>query len=232
MTVISQLGTPIPNTPHAVSVCMPTWQDTVDYEEGSPRVHSVLRSGYPRFVFHQSVRKLFGLCLSQFGRPGEECLVFSSFRVASECQDFIYRYWRADLPIKKEEGAIRTEEIRLNGVNLFVVLFPQPLAPTAKQFWQHSGELVSSRLAEFACRRGQPLTETEELDEYVEERYGRNMSWSSASAARNALRRRLSDLSGEPKHNVFLFPCGISAIYNAHRFLTKLLPGLKGVQFG
>ena len=124
------------------------------------------------------------------------------------------------------------ECLRLNGVDLWAVVFPKAVSRTAKSFWQHSGEIPSSRLAEYACRRGQGLSETEELDEYVEEHYGRNMSWSSASAARNALRRRISDASGEAKQNVFLFPCGMSAIYNAHRFLRALSPHLKGVQFG
>jgi cystathionine gamma-synthase len=233
--VISQLGSPIPNTPHAVSVCLPLWQDNVDYEEGLDRVHGVLRSGYPRFVYHHAVRKLFALCLLQLGREGEDCIVFPSARVARECCEFVVN--NANQNVNEIHGGhndhgVRLDAIRLNGVDLSVVLFPKILAKTAKHFWQHSGEIPSSRLAEFACRRGQPLSESEELDEYVEEHYGRNMSWSSASAARNALRRRISDASGEAKQNVFLFPCGMSAVYNAHRFLRALSPNLKGVQFG
>lgn len=76
------------------------------------------------------------------------------------------------------------------------------------------------------------MNESEELDEYVEEHYGRNMSWSAASAARNALKRRISDYSNEAKQNVFLFPCGMSAIYNAHRFILGRFPPNKSVQFG
>jgi len=237
--VISVLGTPIPNTPHAVSVCLPTWQDNVDYEEGLPRVHSALRSGYPRFVYHKSVRALFALCLGQLSKPGpgpgddpEDCLVFPSLRVATECREFILKLAPEGSKVLGDHSLVRIEAIRLNGVSLSVVVFPKSLARTAKHFWQHSGEIPSSRLAEFACRKGQNPSESEELDEYVEEHYGRNMSWSSASGARNALRRRISDASGEAKQNVFLFPCGMSAIYNAHRFLRKVIPGLKAVQFG
>ena len=257
VSVISQLGSPIPNTPHAVSVCLPLWRDNVDYEEGDIRVHGVLRSGYPRFVYHQSVRKLFALCLQHLkdnttttgqhygaAADDEDCLVFPSARVARECKDFIVRFGQPPPPPQpasqdpshqaatQQVLVVRIESLRLNGVELWAVVFPKTVARTAKHFWQHSGEIPSSRLAEYACRRGQVLSESEELDEYVEEHYGRNMSWSSASAARNALRRRISDASGEAKQNVFLFPCGMSAIYNAHRFLRALSPDLKGVQFG
>ncbi len=35
------------NTPHAISVSIPTWKNTVEYEEGLVK----LKQGYPRFVF-------------------------------------------------------------------------------------------------------------------------------------------------------------------------------------
>jgi cystathionine gamma-synthase len=46
-----EVGETIPaNTPHAVSVTLPTWNSNVAYEEGEHWVHSKMRSGYPRFV--------------------------------------------------------------------------------------------------------------------------------------------------------------------------------------
>ena len=55
MGVITILGSPIPDTPHAVSVCLPTWKAHVDYEEGDPSVLNALKPGYPSFVYHKSV---------------------------------------------------------------------------------------------------------------------------------------------------------------------------------
>jgi len=44
-----EVGETIPsNTPHAVSVTLPTWDSNVAYEEGAHWVHSKMRSGYPR----------------------------------------------------------------------------------------------------------------------------------------------------------------------------------------
>jgi hypothetical protein len=46
----TEVGETIPsNTPHAVSVTLPTWDANVAYEEGKDWVHSKLRSGYPRY---------------------------------------------------------------------------------------------------------------------------------------------------------------------------------------
>ena len=36
-------------------------------------------------------------------------------------------------------------------VRLYIALFPKDVFPIAKQFWQHTGEIISSRFAEYAC---------------------------------------------------------------------------------
>lgn len=56
-----EIGQPIPSdTPHAVSVSLPTWSSNIGYEEGDPHVVSLMVGGYPRFVFHTIVRKVKG----------------------------------------------------------------------------------------------------------------------------------------------------------------------------
>lgn len=61
MTV--EMGVPLglavpPFTPHAISVSLPTWQDTIGYEESEKRVIDAMISGYPRFFIHLSIRKV------------------------------------------------------------------------------------------------------------------------------------------------------------------------------
>ena len=54
----SQLGQTIPpDNPHANSVCLPTWDANVAYEEGDPATLKALQGGYPRFVFNPWTRK-------------------------------------------------------------------------------------------------------------------------------------------------------------------------------
>ena len=52
------LGQPIPDSPHAVSACLPTWDDNICYEEGDPRVQQKLTTGYPRFVYNRFCQDL------------------------------------------------------------------------------------------------------------------------------------------------------------------------------
>src|SRR5687768_8445154 len=73
-----ELGRPIPDSPHAVSTCLPTWADNVAYEKGDERVVSRLRAGYPRFVYNPICRELFAQARKRFAGEGEECLVFPS----------------------------------------------------------------------------------------------------------------------------------------------------------
>ena len=56
------LGHPLPDSPHAVSVALPRWSDVIAYEDQDPKCRSQLRAVYPRFAFHplgrSSERKL------------------------------------------------------------------------------------------------------------------------------------------------------------------------------
>ena len=56
-----EVGETIPSdSPHAVSVTLPTWDSNVAYEEGKEWVHSKMRSGYPRYptiyMMHLTIR--------------------------------------------------------------------------------------------------------------------------------------------------------------------------------
>lgn len=130
------LGLPIPDSPHAVSCCLPTWQDNVGYEEQEPRVIDRLTTGYPRFVYNRFCRALFDECQRRFARSDEACLVFASHRSATRCAAFL------------ESGAFgpaRLHDVGRHGG--WCVTFPSRGAPHAKAFWQHSGIGVSSRQA-------------------------------------------------------------------------------------
>ena len=53
------LGKPIPNTKHAISMCLPRWQDVIGYEEKDPATMEQLSMGYPRFFYHPLVEQAF-----------------------------------------------------------------------------------------------------------------------------------------------------------------------------
>ena len=86
------LGTPIPPTPYAVSVCLPTWKSVIGYEEKDPGVINKLQSGYPRFFIHPTVTKLIESAEKELAEKGERALVFPKRIHADRCAQFIQKY--------------------------------------------------------------------------------------------------------------------------------------------
>lgn len=171
------VGEPIPqNVDHAVSVSLPLWQDVVDYEEG--RLGDVLKTGYPRFFIHRSIQKLANVMECKFARPGEVAMLFPTPQHASQCRDFVRarelrRAADASEPVttvpirivrfcvmaqSASDGAtassVQTEAASdaNTPMLLYLVLYPERLFPLAKNFWQHTGTGISSRLADECLR--------------------------------------------------------------------------------
>jgi len=195
------LGKPIPDSEHAVSVCLPLWKHNVAYEEGEQDVVEKMRCGYPRFFLHPNVCRLFEQCERRFAQPGERCFAFPSKRVAERCLDFVAQH-------TGHAGTIHD----FDKLGLFAVCLPGEATATAKSFWQHTGDIVSSRLARVA------LEPTERPE-------------ASASTIQH-LRERVAGLTGGRADDVFLFPTGMAAVSCAFRALSVLRPEQKSVQFG
>ena len=53
-----ELGFSIPDSNHAVSVALPTWNDVINYEEKNPKCIELLKSIYPRFGLNPLVKRL------------------------------------------------------------------------------------------------------------------------------------------------------------------------------
>ncbi|KAF5369009.1 hypothetical protein D9758_002865 [Tetrapyrgos nigripes] len=163
------LGSPVPPfTPHAISVSLPTWRDTVGYEEGEKRVMDTMVCGYPRFFINPIITKLVQICEQKFGTQGEQCMLFPTKRSAEQCRSFMHDRSLQDsnpVPARLIQLLICPEDKANNGVlinsddcdcgpssssliDIHIVLFPFDAFSYAKQFWQHTGAGISSRLAE------------------------------------------------------------------------------------
>ncbi|RKP13848.1 pyridoxal phosphate-dependent transferase, partial [Piptocephalis cylindrospora] len=79
-----------------------------------------------------------------------------------------------------------------------------------------------------------PAPSTEDQDTYIEERFGRNMDRERAEEAKAVLRHRIAQLASPTcsDSHVFLYPCGMAAIFHAHRLLRLLHPERKSVCLG
>jgi cystathionine gamma-synthase len=196
------------------------------------------------------------------------------------------------------------------------VIYPKDLWPAAKSFWQHTGEGIQSRRAEF-CQRafddGHLVDQVSLLDppqrmskgprryqkqtsvdlghmnggsngiktppktppktdggpapsggedvsnsaEFVEARFGRNLDTAFADQAKLAIRRRIAgsltadvdlpdaldqptdssrqrtrDLPEFSVDDIYLFPCGMNAIFTAHRMLMLARGPRKSIMYG
>lgn len=283
----------------AVSVSLPTWAANVGYEEGQPWVVSKMKTGYPRFFVHKSIDRLATEILKKHGRSSEKAMLFPSRIIANRMLNFMHRLApdtqgvaRIVEFVPSAQKPQHSESQRVQP-RLSAVLYPAEHWPIAKQFWQHSGDGVSSRRAEFcekALHEGTMVDKASIYDKprmtkgprryqrqmsvdsphqsptedspdgtdpfaFVEERFGRNLNVQFAVQAKLAIRRRIAgsltsdaDLHEALQHpedvertrsahgfsvdDVFLYPSGMSAIFNTHRNLMSVRPQNKSISYG
>ncbi|CAK7567572.1 MAG: Cystathionine gamma-synthase [Sporothrix epigloea] len=146
-----------PDTAHAVSVSLPTWKANVGYEEGESWVISKLTNGYPRFFIHNFIKAFAASVAKRFGQPGQTCILFPNRAAAARCRDFVEKYAteasllnnlvivHLALDLTNPESA----PYRSLAPTISAVLMNPEAFSFAKQYWQHSGDGVSSRRAEY-----------------------------------------------------------------------------------
>jgi cystathionine gamma-synthase len=227
-------------------------------------------------------------------------MLFPTNATASRGRDFILRNAPeievriVDLvPAAEKE---RSEELEIISPRISAILYPAQHFSIAKQYWQHSGEGVSSRRAEYCfhlfregllvepstliesnsqsprvCkgpRRYQKKTsvdfdslngptdgEVQDPVSFVEERFGRNLNLTMAKNAKLAIRRRIAGsltadvgltealalgmeqattrrVPGFSEDDVYLYPTGMSSIFNSHRNIMQAKGPQKAVVFG
>ncbi|HKK19244.1 MAG TPA: hypothetical protein VJ952_11240, partial [Opitutales bacterium] len=85
------LGARMPNSPHAVISSLPTMRDVRGYEEKDPQVLEALKSGYPRFVVHEYVRRLTDFYLGRESLTGRVAVLVPGRRAADDLLGWLGR---------------------------------------------------------------------------------------------------------------------------------------------
>ena len=129
------LGLPLPDSPHACSVCLPTWDSVVGYEEGRKKIMKRLRVGYPRFFKHPTVERLFDNAKNEVAGENEEVVVLPTRSSVQRAHRWVER---------RAQTAVRTTSF--NGLQALIV--PTKAKADADAYWRFSGEVVSSRQAQ------------------------------------------------------------------------------------
>ena len=130
------LGKPVPDHPHAVSVALPLWEHVIGYEEGDPAVLTKFQAGYPRFFVHPKVEALFSAAKNELARNGENVLVFPDEKAAGRCGDYLDGENTRVAPFRDSE--------------LHAICFPENAMERARFFWRICGDIVSSRQSDAA----------------------------------------------------------------------------------
>lgn len=220
-TISSKVGESIPpNTKHAVSVCLPTWEATVGYEESDPAIVNAMTTGYPRFFIHKSVARLCDVLNDKYAKESETCLCFPSYSVAKRCREYItvkaptmfpdLRPPKVRIlqlatmkPMNAEEAKWKRE------CKIAVVFVAKKYYPLLKEYWQHTGEIISSRFAEYVLHElfivegfnrtagdaGKAKEDDSDIrgeEEFIETRFGRNLDLSFADHAKLLIKKRIA----------------------------------------
>lgn len=129
------LGLPLPDSPHACSVCLPTWDSIIGYEEGREKVMKRMRAGYPRFFKHPTVERLFENAKAELASDNEDVIVLPTRASVQRAHRWVER---------RAETAVRISSF--NGLQALIV--PSKAKADADAYWRFSGEVVSSRQAQ------------------------------------------------------------------------------------
>ena len=165
----------------------------VGYEEGSELVLGKLQAGYPRFFMNPAVTALFGRAEQAVAGNGERVVVFPSRSVCQRAQRYVER-----------RKSVATRITDFEGLQALIV--PGKAFGTAKEYWRHTGEIVSSRQAADVLAG--------------------NLCEESATDLVEPLAAAMG-VSGE---GFLLYESGMAAIYSAHRIVTRRNPGKKTLQ--
>ena len=268
-----------------------------------------------RFFIHKIIEKLAHSIVGAYGSLDiEKAMLFPTISCAARCQKFLQKQNPQD-----DHSTVRVLELVPNSEKpidpvsirvlprVVAVIYPKRLWPTAKAFWQHTGEGIQSRRAEF-CQQAfdegllidknsvpsgnprvvakgpkryqRPLSQdlkttnvtelvvngsevelkgagVRDSVQFVEERFGRNLDTVFAAQAKLAIRKRIAGsltsdvdlpgslesppdtsrerirgLPGFSEDDVYLFSCGMNAIFTTHRTLMSARGELKSVMHG
>ena len=264
-----------------------------------------------RFFIHKSIEAFAEAITQRHGSFMQKAFLFPSPTVSARCAQFI-----RDQAPSLTAASVRIIDLYPNAAwqheaedpheastkpIVSAVLFPRDHAQVAKTFWQHSGDGISSRRAEYchkafsdgrlsamgvscekkkdfgslspskgprryqmrdsvdiAAHKTDDVTsnyERKDSVQFVEERFGRNLNVSLAANAKIAIRRRIAgtltenvdlnqalEMSKPParkaqvesfsEDDVYLYPCGMSSIFNTHRTMMACKGPLKSISYG
>ena len=197
-----ELGYSIPDSIHAISVALPTWNDVINYEEKNQECMKSLKSIYPRFGLNPLVKKLCKKVKKESHLYNQSIWPYPNEIVALKAKKF------CDRNTSQEYSSI---EIRND---LAFLITKETASIYAKSFWQHTGLGISSRVAaiELGIENCPPKS-------YVNESY-------------QIIKNRISKSTKTNSNDIHLTSSGMSALHTSLEIIYKLFPDKPTLQIG
>ena len=198
----SDLGHPLPDNKHAVSVALPTWKDVVDYEEQKPRCIKALKSIYPRFGFNPLLKDLTRETV--FQNSLRDCIAwpYPNEYLAKKAKSF------CDKKTNIKKSYLEKKQ------SLTFLITKGDASNYARIFWQHSGLGASSR--EAAINLGIESAPSKSL---VKDSYRKIVN-------------RISKFTSVNSDYIHLTSSGMSALHTGLEIIYKIFPKKPTLQIG
>ena len=200
------LGHPLPDSTHAVSVALPRWRDVIAYEDNDPQCRSQLRALYPRFALHPLVAEVAQQALAMLptgmNSPGSSAWPYPNGAAAQLAQQHC----------RRQAPSASTQIV--DQLGLAVLIANAEASPHAKAFWQHAGLGASSRRAAISLHKeAAPAA-------------------GAAHRAKALVIERLAAIYGCDTQQFSLHPSGMAALHTALQWLTTMRQGRPTLQIG
>tara|TARA_Y100001978_G_scaffold203422_1_gene229172 strand:+ start:1598 stop:3064 length:1467 start_codon:yes stop_codon:yes gene_type:complete len=198
----SEIGLPIPDSKHAISVALPTWDDVISYEEKKPECIQLLKSIYPRFGLNPLLKKISDKVIAINDLKNHYAWPYPNYNQALKAKTFCDKFTD-----KKNSFIQKRQSLTFLITNHHAYNF-------AKLFWQHTGLGASSREAAIDLR----LEAEPNKDSVIE--------------ARRKIINRISKCTYAKSDLIHLTSSGMSALYTALEIIYKIFPKKPTLQIG
>ncbi len=198
----TDLGSPLPDSIHAVSVALPTWSDVINYEEKLPECINSLRAIYPRFGLNPLLKKLVSQILSDHSLNNHDARPYPNRYIALKAKSYCDKHTSS-----------KNSFIAIKG-NLYFLITTEEASNYARAFWQHTGLGASSRQAAIELN----------LELLPEKNH--------VSECKSKLIERLSNSTNSDPQLTYLTPSGMSAFHTALEIIYEIFPKRPTLQIG
>lgn len=181
MDVQRELGKAVSkDAQNSSNVCLPTWEDVIGYKNKDPKVMQQIPNGHPRYTIQKPIQQLCNLVLYKYSKfstslndISESCLPFSSYNVAKRCREYIKVRKQAensavnqDYPIRilqlKTGKPLTPEELKTKQECTIACVFVHTDDYIyLREYWQLTGEGISTRCAEYMLKNIEQLLGTQ-----------------------------------------------------------------------